>query len=121
MLFLSQAWFDYLTKLNENHPLNLPPSLQALVINVALGQDSFYIKGGKVWQGQDETAPTTVFTDKDTLSELIKSQSKSTLMSAFIKGKLRVEGELSALLSLTAKPSPEFKAFYKTVLNNTQF
>lgn len=122
MLFLSQAWFDHLTTLNKQHTLHLPPTLHTLVINVDLGgKESFYIKEGKVWQGQDDTASTTILIDKNTLVELIKSQSKSALMTAFIKGKIQATGDLSALLSLSAKPSQEFKAFYKAVLENTQF
>lgn len=123
--FLSNEWFDLVANLNnQSTELNLPPTLQALIVNIKIVPDvaEFHLKEGKIWQGAVANAKSTILVDNDTLMSLITSKDTSLAIGAFMTGKIRVEGDMSALLSLqSAKPSQEQKALYKEILAMTEF
>lgn len=122
--FLSNDWFDLVAKLNNETPeLNLSPNLHALVLNIHIKDTAqLYLKEGKLWQGSQDTAKSTLVLDKDTLQTLIANKDEHAALEAFMTGKIRVEGDMSALLSLqSAKPSQEQKALYKEILAITEF
>lgn len=122
--FLSNDWFNLLVKLNNEHnELNLPPTLQSLVVNFDIKDGAkLYLKEGKLWQGQQETAKSTIILDKETLIQLINTKEQAIALEAFMTGKIRVEGDMSALLSLqSTKPTPEQKALYKAILAMSEF
>lgn len=125
-LFLSNDWFAFVHELNTSTgDLPLSPNLQNLIVNVCLQDENdcnFHLKMGKLWQQQNDNAIATIISDKATLQELIISGKMDTAIDAFMTGKIRVEGDMSALLSLqSAKPSQEQKALYKEILAITEF
>lgn len=123
--FLSNEWFNLVAKLNnETTELNLPPALQNALINVQVLPDiaKLHLKEGKLWQGVTNTAKSTILVDSDTLQQLITNKDESLAIEAFMTGKIRVEGDMSAVLSLqSTKPTPEQKALYKEILAQTEF
>lgn len=124
--FLTDEWFTAVSKLNEQAgELPLAPTLQSLIINSKVTSDneiSLHFKDGKLWQGSHPNAQSTVITDSETLASLIHTKDSTVAIEAFMTGKIRVEGDMSALLSLqSTKPSPEQKALYKEILAITEF
>lgn len=123
--FLSQAWFDEVAALNaQSDELNLPPSLDSLVLNATVEQGTptlLHLRGGKIHQGHTDDAVSTIIIDGDTLSNIIKGDT-SLAIEAFMMGKIRVDGDMSAVMALqSAKPSPEQKALFKQILAITEF
>lgn len=123
--FLSQAWFDEVAALNaQSGELNLPPSLDSLVLNATVEQGTptlLHLRGGKIHQGHTDDAVSTIIIDGDTLSNIIKGDT-SLAIEAFMMGKIRVDGDMSAVMALqSAKPSPEQKALFKQILAITEF
>lgn len=122
--FLSKEWFIHLEKINKKTPdLPLAPSIASLTINVEVGSDTaLHLKHGKIHQGKLPEAQATLQFAKPTLEKLLLKPSKSFLMTAFLGGDIRVEGDMSALLALqSVKPTPEQKQLYKDILAMTQF
>ncbi|AKG16748.1 SCP-2 sterol transfer family protein [Moraxella bovoculi] len=124
--FLSQAWFDEVAALNaQSGELNLPPSLDSLVLNATVEQGTptlLHLRGGKIHQGHTDDAVSTIIIDGDTLSNTIKTGDTSLAIEAFMVGKIRVDGDMSAVMALqSAKPSPEQKALFKQILAITKF
>lgn len=124
-IFLSNDWFSAVATLNEQSGnLALPPTLQ-IIINGKITGDTethLHLKDGKLWQGLHTNAVSTVVTDQTTLQSLISSKNQDVAIEAFMTGKIRIEGDMSALLSLqSTKPTPEQKTLYKAILAMTEF
>lgn len=122
--FLSDEWFDTVTKLNQDaNPLNLPPNLKHLILTINLQDGThFHFKEGKIWQGNHDNPKATLLMTKNILQSLIQNKDESLAIEAFIAGDIRVEGDMSALLALqSVKPTPEQKQLYKDILAMTQF
>lgn len=124
--FLSNTWFNCVHELNMMAgDLPLPPNLQTLIINIRLNDENnhhLHLKAGKLWQNSHDHATATLILDCPTLQALIFERRTDAIIDAFMTGKIRVEGDMSALLSLqSAKPSTEQKALYKQILAMTEF
>lgn len=124
--FLSNDWFTFVHELNTTTgDLPLPPTLQTLIINFRLQDENernLHLKAGKLWQNSHDHASATLILDCPTLQALIFERRTDAIIDAFMTGKIRVEGDMSALLSLqSAKPSTEQKALYKQILAMTEF
>lgn len=126
MKFLSSEWFAEVARLNqEAGELNLSPALATAIFNAKVTGTPdilLHLKEGKIGQGHDTAAKSTVITDSDTLQILIDSKNADAAIEAFMTGKIRIEGDMSALMALqSAKPSAEQKALYKQILAMTEF
>lgn len=124
--FLSQTWFDEVATLNtQAGRLNLPPTLDSLIINVTIEQSppvTLHLKDGKIHQSHDNSAISAINIDKDTLSDIIKTGDVNLAIEAFMMGKIRIDGDMSAVMTLqSAKPSPEQKTLFKQILAMTTF
>ncbi|MFA9485501.1 MULTISPECIES: SCP2 sterol-binding domain-containing protein [unclassified Moraxella] len=124
--FLSQAWFDVVSQLNaQTGKLNLPPTLQTLIINITIEQDTsalLHLQDGKIHQGHADHAVSTIRIDQQTLKDIIQTGDTNIAIEAFMMGKIRIDGDMSAIMSLqSAKPSPEQKALFKEILSHTEF
>lgn len=124
--FLSNDWFDKVATLNEEAgELNLPPTLANLRININITGDqtvSLYLKEGKIAQGTLPEAVSTISIDKESLLNIINGNDINLAIEAFMMGKIRVDGDMSAVMNLqSAKPSPEQKVLYKRIKNMTEF
>ncbi len=124
--FLSQAWFDEVHTLNaQSGELHLPPSLANLIVNVSITGDDpkeLHLKDGKLGQHHTDGAVSTINIDSDTLAEIISGKDINVALEAFMMGKIRIDGDMSAVMALqSAKPSLEQKALYKEILKVTEF
>lgn len=124
--FLSNDWFDKVATLNEEAgELNLPPTLANLRININITGDqtvSLYLKEGKIAQGTLPEAVSTISIDKESLLNIINGNDINLAIEAFMMGKIRVDGDMSAVMNLqSTKPTAEQKLLYKRIKNMTVF
>lgn len=124
--FLSAAWFDEVAKLNaQAGTLNLPPALDALLLNATINGDApvtLHLKNGKIEQGACNEAASTITIDAATLEQIISTGDINIAIEAFMLGKIRVDGDMTQVMTLqSAKPSPEQKALYKQIKAMTEF
>lgn len=124
--FLTQAWFDQVATLNEQAgDLHLPPTLSGLLLNVVITGDNpiqLHLKQGKIAQHLLDDAQATINIDNETLAQIIDSNDVNTALEAFMMGKIRINGDMSAVMNLqSAKPSPEQKRLYKQIKEMTVF
>lgn len=126
-VFLTDEWFDQVESLGqEAGDLNLPPALEDMTINLKVTDDTeekqANLTKGLLTRGLNNNASTTLLLDKQTLLELVNNFDMNNAMGAFMSGKIRVEGDMSQLMTLqTAKPSAEQKALFKQIQSVTEF
>lgn len=125
--FLSQEWFDKVAELNSQAgELPLSPAIEKAVFNLQVLQNEndikLHLKSGKIAQHFADNAQATVRLDDETLAGLIAGKDIGVVLEAFMTGKIRIDGDMSAVLALqSAKPSTEQKALYKQILAVTEF
>lgn len=124
--FLTDDWFTKVAELTaQAGDLNLPPALNALAINLivtdAAHQIELALASGKLQKGLAEYAKTTLTMDAETLRKVFLEYDMTAAMQAFMTGKIKVQGDMSQLMSLqTAKASVEQKALFKNILAVTE-
>lgn len=121
--FLSNEWFDKVSALNEQAgTLNLPPKLHTLTLTLLVDDTSLHIKEGKVAKGKLSDANSTIKAPLLLIKTLIENKDISPALEAFMVGQLKIEGDVSTLISLKgAKLTPEQKQLYKDILAMTTF
>lgn len=126
-VFLTNEWFDQIETLGqEAGDLNLPPALANMTINLKVqdGEEEKQanLSKGLLSRGLNNNATTTLLLDKQTLLDLLKDFDMNSAMGAFMSGKIRVEGDMSQLMTLqTAKPSSEQQALFQKIKSVTEF
>lgn len=126
-VFLSEEWFDQVESLGqEAGDLNLPPALKNMTMNLKVqdgGEEKqANLSNGLLSRGLNNNATTTLLLDKATLLDLVKDFDMNSAMGAFMSGKIRVEGDMSQLMTLqTAKPSQEQVALFDKIKSVTEF
>ena len=124
--FLTDDWFTKVAELTaQAGDLNLPPALNALAINLivtdAAHQIELALASGKLQKGLAEHSKTTLTMDAETLRKVFLEYDMTAAMQAFMTGKIKVQGDMSQLMSLqTAKASAEQKALFKNILAVTE-
>lgn len=125
--FLTPEWFTQVEQLTQQAgELNLPPAIQnlSLNLNVTGVQDSpvsASFSQGTLKQGVQDNALTTLTLDADTLKAVVLERDLNRAMTAFMEGKIRVDGDMGQLMSLqSVKPSPEQKQLFKNILAITE-
>lgn len=125
--FLTPAWFSEVEQLTQQAgELNLPPTIKNLSINLNVtntenGDISASFVDGVIKQGLQDNAQTTVTLDADTLKAVILDRDINKAMSAFMEGKIRVDGDMGQLMSIqTIKPSQEQKDLFKKIFKMTE-
>lgn len=125
--FLTEEWFDQVETLGQDAgDLNLPPALENMTINLKINdggeEKQANLTKGLLSRGLNSNATTTLLLEKQTLLELLKDFDMNSAMSAFMSGKIRVEGDMSQLMTLqTAKPSSEQQALFQQIKSVTEF
>lgn len=123
--FLSDDWFTTVEQLTSAAgDLNLPPALANLALNLVVADNGsnteLALVGGKIQKGLADGAKTTLNLDGETLRKVFLEFDMAAAMNAFMTGKIKVQGDMSQLMSLqTAQPSAEQKALFKNVLAQT--
>ena len=126
-VFLSEEWFDQVESMGqEAGDLNLPPALENMTMNLKIKDGAeekpANLSKGLLTRGLNNNATTTLLLDKATLLDLVQNFDMNSAMGAFMSGKIRVEGDMSQLMTLqTAKPSTEQVALFDKIKSVTEF
>lgn len=125
-VFLSNDWFDQVkTMTDEAGDLNMSPAMSNMTLNLSVsggpdGDTQASIVNGKLQKGHTDGAKTTLKLDADTLRKVFLESDMNAAMQAFMSGKLKVEGDMSQVMSLqNAKPSAEQTALFQKILAAT--
>jgi putative sterol carrier protein len=126
-VFLTNDWFETVEKMTQAAgDLNLPPTLANLALNMTVsggadGDVDMALDGGKIVKGLSPNAKATLQLDAETLRKVFLEFDMSAAMSAFMSGKIKVQGDMTQLMALqTARPSQEQKDLFKSVLDVTE-
>lgn len=118
---LSEAWFSMVEEENMRAgELPLSPDLAKLCVDIDAGDVAFHLKNGKLHQGL-VGAGTVVHTDSQTLQKILHDKSVESALGAFMQGKVRIDGDMGALMTLQTKPADEVKALYYAIYARTKF
>lgn len=117
--FLSDPWFDAVEALRGEAP-EPPAAMKDLTLNVIVqggpdGDREVHMTGGQFERGLADGAPTKLTVPFDIAKALFVEGNPQAAMQAFMSGQIKVEGDMSKLMSMQAggmaAPSPEQKAF----------
>ena len=124
--FLSDEWFAKCNEIVESMgELEIPEALVDLNVNVLVKADSgdteFSIQGGNFVEGHTDAAVTKLTLPEVTAKELFVKNDSSAAMSAFMAGKLKIEGDMSKIMVLSSvQPSSQQLEVREQVLAITQ-
>jgi len=112
--FLSDGWFSQAEKIQNDVNPPVPPAIKDLKINMQVtggpsGDISFRMEAGKLAKGDAADAPTKLVIPFDTARAMLIDQNQQAVMSAFMSGQIRVEGDMAKLMQMqmAGPPSPE--------------
>ena len=123
--FLSDEWFEGVANMREEAgDMNMPAIMADLIMNLELqtedGQFDMCLNGGRFEKGAREDAKATMIMPKEYAYKMFVLQDDSVGMKEFMSGKIKVKGNMAALMPLqSAKPSEEMKAFAEKVKEAT--
>lgn len=115
--FLSDDWFTEVEKLRADAP-EPPAAMKDLTLNICVtgapdGDKELHMTGGQFEQGLVDGAPTKVTIPYDTAKAMFIDGNQQAAMQAFMAGQIKVEGDMTKLMSMQSAggPSPEQAEF----------
>jgi putative sterol carrier protein len=112
--FLSDGWFTQAEKIQNDVNAPVPAAIKDLKINMQVtggpsGEVAFRMEAGKMVKGHAADAPTKLVIPFDTARAMLIDQNQQAVMSAFMSGQIRVEGDMAKLMQMqmAGAPSPE--------------
>jgi len=112
--FLSDGWFTQAEKIQAEVNPPVPAAIKDLKINMQVtggpsGDVAFRMDNGKMVKGHAADAPTKLVIPFDTARAMLIDQNQQAVMSAFMSGQIRVEGDMAKLMQMqmAGPPSPE--------------
>lgn len=117
--FLSDAWFDAVDKIRaEDGDPPTPAGMADLQLNVVVvggpdGDREVNLSGGQFGRGLVDGAATKLTVPFDVAKSMFIEGNQQAAMQAFMSGQIKVEGDMSKLMSMQGggAPSPEATAF----------
>lgn len=120
--FLTESWFDKIQELRtQAGDIEISDSLKGVKINVTADGVEMCLNEGFFEKGHDNDAPATLIVTKDLAYRLLIENDQSAGMQGFMSGELRVEGDMSQIMSLqTVQPSDDQKALQAKIQEVTE-
>lgn len=126
--FLSEAWFDAVEALRDKAPAP-PEEVAGLAINMVVtggpdGDRMLHFADRRFDRGLAPGAPTTVTLPHRVARAMLVDADPQAAIEAFMKGEIRVEGDLTRLMELQQSagllmPTAEQLAFFQQVRDLT--
>jgi len=109
--FLSDSWFEEVTKLRDAAAIEVPDALKDLVINVEVsggpdGDVGAHMAKGGLLKGLADGAPTKLKIPYDVARKMMVDGDQSAAMQAFMSGQIQVEGDMTKLMSMQGGGPP---------------
>lgn len=112
--FLSDAWFEEAERLRAEIDPPVPDAIAGLVINLKVtegpsGSIEARMEAGRFLLGLAETAPTTLSVPYEVARQMFIEGNQAAAMEAFMSGRIKVEGDMAAVMGMQAagQPGPE--------------
>ncbi len=112
--FLSDGWFTQADKIQNDVNAPVPAAIKDLKINMQVtggpsGDVAFRMEAGKMVKGHAADAPTKLVIPFDAARAMLIDQNQQAVMSAFMSGQIKVEGDMAKLMQMqmAGPPSPE--------------
>lgn len=112
--FLSDAWFEEVEKIREEHgDVPVPDALAGIQLNVVVtehpeGDKEVHMNAGNFDRGHIEGAPATLKIPFEIAKKMFIEGDQQAGMQAFMAGQIQVEGDMSVIMQIQAvPPSPE--------------
>lgn len=109
--FLSDEWFTEVEKIRDAAgDLDIPAQMADLQLNLRVTTDNgdveMALNGGNLERGSIADAGTTIILPADLAKKLFIEQDQSAGMQGFMSGQIKVEGDMSKMMSLqSVQPS----------------
>lgn len=127
--FLSESWFDAVEALRDKAPPT-PEEVADLAVNMVVtggpdGDRMLHFAEGRFDRGLAPGAPTTVTVPHRVARAMLVDADPQAALEAFMKGEIRLEGDLTRLLELQASagsfmmPTAEQLAFFQQLRDLT--
>jgi hypothetical protein len=119
--FLSPEWFAEVDRLvAAAGDLKIPEAMRAAEINLTItsprGDVRAHVKGGQLFQGHNDAAPTAITLDEALARTVFVDADTAAGIQAFIGGQLVATGDLKPLVALQMEePSAEQRALAKRI------
>lgn len=124
--FLSDEWFEQAEAAKASiENFEVPAELKDAVINVTATGDDGEIQccmnGGVFHKGHVDEAPATLILPKSLAFSVFIENDQAAGMQGFMSGELRVEGDMSAIMSLqSVEPTESQKAYQAKIQGFTE-
>jgi len=123
--FLSDEWFEAVETLKkETAELEIPAMLQDLTINLTVSGDSeveLCLSNGLLKKAHDAEGAATMFLPADYAYRIFIENDQSAGMAGFMEGAIRVEGDMTRLMSLqTVQPTDSLVALQSKIKEMTE-
>ena len=119
--FLSEDWLDAVEALRSEAP-EPPAAMKDLLINLTVtegpdGDVAAHLNAGQFERGHADGASTTITVPHDVAKSLFVDANPQAAMQAFMAGKIKVEGDMTKLMTMQAgaTPTPEMAAFQQRI------
>ncbi|HEX7353252.1 MAG TPA: SCP2 sterol-binding domain-containing protein [Mycobacteriales bacterium] len=104
--FLSDAWFDAVKALAAESPTPMLPAsarINMVVTAAPDGDREMHIGDGTFGPGLLEDAGTKITVPYDVAKDMFVKGDQQAAMQAFMSGKIKVEGNMAALMAMQAQ------------------
>lgn len=124
--FLTDEWFAKVEELiAEAGDLEVPAGMDSLIMNIAVstenGEVAMCMRAGNFEKGHADEAPTKLSLPIDLARKLFIENDQSAGMQGFMSGQIKVEGDMSKLMSMqSVRPSEAQKGLQKKILEMTE-
>jgi hypothetical protein len=115
-VFLSDDWFDAVEGLRDEMP-EPPAAMKDFKLNIVVsggpeGDREIHMDAGRFERGLVEGAPTKLTVPYDVARSMFIEGNQQAAMQAFMSGQIKVEGDMSKLMTMQAAggPTPEQEA-----------
>jgi putative sterol carrier protein len=123
--FLSDEWMDAIEALRDEAP-EPPAATKDLVINLVVpdtpfGEREAHMAAGQFERGLHDAAPTKLTVPYEVAKSVFISGDQQAAMQAFMSGQIKVEGDMTKLMSMqtAGAPSAEQVAFQERIKSLT--
>jgi len=124
--FLSDTWFEKVNELNNSAgDLGLSDTAKSIIMNVRVigDKEDFYmcIDGGVIRKGLHPASAITISLPYDVARKMFVDQDQNAGAQAYMSGKMRIEGDMSKLLtSINIQPTIAQQELNKQIQNITE-
>jgi len=119
-VFLSERWFEGVDEIQKATPANGGPVINLVVPDAPGGEKRVRVEGSRFSRGHADGAAATVTLPFDIAHCIFVQGRFRDAMPAFTAGKIQIDGELSALASISRSDGDALRQLRDRLLNITE-